>query len=136
MRVWGCGETERQKLNNLISTPLFTSPPLSSLSHLSFPHVCLLVISPLVLFSSNLSAHLPPLPSFVLKPHPLSFPCSCILSHPPTPGSSLHPAPTSSPFLCVPLLFLLFLICPCSPISTSAYIFKTLNNFKHSDRKH
>lgn len=133
-------QRNRQKLNNLISTPLFTSPPLSSLSHLlSFPHVCLLTISPLVcspLFSSNLFAHLFPLsPSFVLMPHLLSFPRSRILSHPPASPTPLVPHP-SSPFLYIPLPFLLFLICRGSPISRSAHVTKNMNNFKHSDRKH
>lgn len=94
---WGGAEKLRDR-NSITLSPflLFTSPPLSSLSHLlSFPHVCLLTIA-LSLFSSNLFAHLLPssLPSFVLKPHLLSFPHSCVLSH-------IHPYPPS-PFHSVP----------------------------------
>ena len=91
--MWGCGcgETDRQKLNNLISSPLFTSPPPSSLSRLlSFPHVCLLAISRLVhprlslrpphsfsrpIFSQFLAlvSYLnPPCPLLPYIPHPLS----------------------------------------------------------------
>lgn len=134
--MWECGETERQKLNNLISTPLFTSPSLSSLSHLlSFPHVCLLTISPLVhptpVFPQISSHIFPPIalicsqaPSSLISP--LLYPIS---STPPCPAPivtfSLHSPPVSA----IPHLS------PKSNLQICTHI-ENMNNFKHFDRKH
>lgn len=137
--MWGCGGAEKQGDRNSITlSPLLSSPLLPSLRFLISSHFLAFVSSPSLLSSirpsfPQISPHI-----FPRCPHLFSSP---ILSHFLALVSylihpSLHPAPASSPFLWVPLPFLLFLICPCSPISKSAYIFKTLNNFKHSDRKH
>lgn len=115
-----CG-AQRQKLNNLISSPLFTSPPPPHL--LSFPRICLLAILPSCL-SALSSLESPrtssPSPSFVLKPHFLSFPHSGILQ-------LIHPLlsyilrPLSPPRY-IPPLFLVRLGSPISP--QSAHISK------------
>lgn len=140
MRLLGggvCRETERQKLNNLISSPLFTSPPLSSLSRLlSFPHVCLLAVSLLSrpparpslprissrifppsrcphLFTSPIVSHFLALVSYLIRPHlrpPPSVP------RPPSPSSlQSPPCLSSSPFVSA------------VQISRSAHIFKKKN---------
>lgn len=73
MRLRGCRETDRQKLNNLISSPLFTSTP-ALLFALSHPLIssCLSLLS----VSCRLSS--------ILKLHLFSIPPACILSHPTT----------------------------------------------------
>lgn len=92
--MWECGETERQKLNNLISSPLFTSsPPLFTFSsplissHLSPRHLSSHVTGPRFLKSHRTS-----LPHFNTL---LSLPC-LFFSPCPTPILTLSLLPTSS----------------------------------------
>lgn len=131
----------RRDRNSITLSPLLTSPSLSSLSHLlSFPHICLLAIfftpCPTQPSFLQISSHISPqLPSFVLKPHLLSFP---LLLYPiaPTQLSLASPVPhPSSPFLYTPLLVLLFLICLESNLQTCTHTEK-MNKFKRADRKH
>lgn len=100
----GCGETVRQKLNNLISPPLFTSPP--SLRFLISTHFLTFVSSPSLLSTVR--------PSFPLKSLRKSSPCCphlfsspifshflalvSYLVHPPRPPPPFL-APSRSPFL-------------------------------------
>ena len=128
------GVHRRQKLNNLISTPLFTSIPSPSLSHLlSFPHDCLFAIPPLVS---------PPLKSLCTS-SPVALICfsSPISSHFLTLVSYLvHPSPPPvsyplSPFLYVSLPLLLFLILSLQSNLQICILIQNMNNFKHSDRK-
>ena len=109
----GGREMERQKLKNLISSPLFPSPPLSSLSRLlSFPHVCLLAISllsrppaPLSLESPRTS--FPPLVALICSRAPSSLISSLLY-----PISSVRTSAPSVTFLsAVPSLFVLVPIC-------------------------
>lgn len=120
--MWGCGETERQKLNNLISSPLFTSS--SPLHFLISSHFLTFVSLPSLLSCSwpslpQISSHIPPCCA-----HLFSSPIISSLLY---PISSIH-----SPLVLLPLSYthrhlfstLYFLICLCIPISRSAYIFK------------
>lgn len=123
------GQENGQKLNNLISSPLLTSPSLSSLSHLlSFPHVCLRAVP-----ASSSSAHpsSPQISSHIFPP--VALICSrapSSLISPPAPLSYLprRATPISQPlvtfFSTFPSLFPPSLICLPSPICGSAHTLK------------
>lgn len=132
--MWGCGETERQKLNNLISSPLFTFPPplftFSSpliSSHLSPHHLSSHVAGPLFLKSHRTS---PPLRSLVLKPH-------CFLT---LVSYLIHPFPTcSSPLVLHPSSPFFYFLLPYLSLQSNLQIcihIQNVNNSEHSDRKH
>lgn len=127
----GCGGAEQQKDRNSITlSPLFTSPPPSLLSHLlSFPHVCLLSISPLLYL----------LPPF-LKSLCTSSPITLIYSQAPSsfissllyPLSSIH-APCFPTSRCH--LFSRFPVSLSVQSNLQSYM-HIQNTFKESDRKY
>lgn len=129
-----------QKLNNLISTPLLTSPSLSSLSHLlSFPHVCLRAIP-----ASSSSAHpsSPQISSHIFPP--IALICSRAPSSLISPHSSILSPATRHPHLTAPRHLLLHIplfvslvphLSPKSNLQICTHI-ESMNNFKHFDRKH
>lgn len=120
----GCGGAEQQKDRNSITlSPLFTSPPPSLLSHLlSFPHVCLLSISPLLYL----------LPPF-LKSLCTSSPITLIYSQAPSsfissllyPLSSIHapcfPTSRCHLFSSVPLPLPRVVVCAVQSTKLHAY---------------
>lgn len=105
------GETDRQKLNNLISNPLFTTFCFL-ISH--FLTSTLISPSPSP-FPPQISLHISPAHALICSQTPFSL-ISPLLYPVSTPWPSSH-------FLCVPLL--LFLIPFTAMISRSAHILKT-----------
>lgn len=90
-----------QKLNNLISTPLLTSPSLSSLSHLlSFPHVCFRAVPASSSSSSSAQPSSPQISSHIFPP--VALICSRAPSSLISPHSSILSPATRHPHLTSP----------------------------------